>query len=187
MSDSLTSSSDGRVLDWLGTDVKGVPYYLHTLNLVWSELGAEHDLGVYRVVAERLTADTAYWSAIIRDPNWRFPLVGCACVLVSHHKGFFDDLWFRFEAGSMVIPQLAVTMSLIHPSEARAAFELILETPGLRDDPLRRVSAERALVCLGARPTSMVTLDGWSIIDHDCAVLANRVVQKQWDFWSSRV
>jgi hypothetical protein len=183
---TLPPSADGRVFDWLGTDAKGTPYHLHPLNLVWSDAGAEHDLGVYRSVAERLAADAAYWSAIIRDVNWRYSLVGCVCLLVSRHRGFFDDLWFRFEAGSMVIPQLAVTMSLLHRSDARAAFELLLDTPRLREHPLLRVSAERALVCLGVRPPSEVTLDGWSIIDRDHAVLADKVVQQHWDFWSSR-
>jgi hypothetical protein len=154
---------------------------------MWSEPGVEHDLAVYRGVAGRLAADTPYWSAIIRDVNWRYTLVGCVCLLVSQRRGFFDDLWFRFEAGSMVIPQLAVTMGLLHPSEARAAFELVLDTPRLCKHPQRRISAERALICLGFRADSAVTLDGWSIADRDHAVLADKVVQQHWAFWSSRV
>jgi hypothetical protein len=180
----VPQSTDGRVFDWLGKDAKGTPYHLHPLNLVWSDAGAEHDLGVYRRVAERLAADTAYWSAIIRDTNWRYSLVGCVCLLVSRNRGFFDELLMRFEAGSMVIPQIAATMGLLHPSEARAAFELALATPRLRDHPQRRVSAERALVCLGVHQESEVMLHGWSILDRDDAVLADRVVQQHWDFWS---
>ena len=87
----------------------------------------------------------------------------------------------------MVIPQLAVTMGLLHPVDARACFELALETPRLRDHPARRVSAERALVCLGARIGSEATLDGWSITDRDQAMLADRVVQQHWDFGSASV
>ena len=184
---TLPPSADGRVFDWLGTDARGTPYHLHALNLMWSDTGVEHDLAVYRSVAERLAADTGYWSAIIRDVNWRYSLVGCVCLLVSQYRDLFDELRFRFEAGSMVIPQLAVTMGLLHPADARACFELVLETPRLRDHPARRVSAERALVCLGARAASDVTLDGWSIIDRDQALLADRVVQQHWEFWRSRV
>jgi len=180
-------SADGRVFDWLGSDSRGTPYHLHPLNLEWSDAGVEHDLTVYRGVAQRLASDGAYWSAIIRDIDWRYSLVGCVCLLVSRHHGFFEDLRFRFEAGSMVIPQLAVTMGLLHPADARACFELVLETPRLRDRPTRRVSAERVLVCLGARAASEATFDGWSITDRDSALLADRVVQKHWEFWSTRV
>ena len=183
---TLPPSADGRVFDWLGTDVRGTPYHLHALNLMWSEAGVENDLAVYRRVGERLAGDAAYWSAIIRDVNWRYTLVGCVCLLVSRQRGFFDDLRFRFEMGSMVIPQLAVTLGLLHPVDARACFELTLETPRLRDHPARRVSAERVLVSLGARAASGVTLDGWSIADRDYALLADRVVQQHWDFWSAR-
>src|SRR4030095_2455411 len=80
-----------------------------------------------------------------------------------------------------------VTMALLHPLEARACFELILETPGLRGHPQLRVSAERALVCLGVRGSSEVTLEGWRIVDRDYALLADRVVQQHWDFWKKRV
>jgi hypothetical protein len=180
-------SADGRVFDWLGIDARGHPYYLHGLNLMWSDDGLEHDLSVYRGVAERLSLDTAYWSAIIRDNNWRYTLVGCVCLLVSGQRGFFDDLCFRFEGASMVVPQIAVTMAVLHPVEARTYFELVLQTPELRDKPARRVSAERALICLGAREPSEVTLDNWSIMDRDDALVANRVVQQHWDFWRARI
>ncbi len=87
----------------------------------------------------------------------------------------------------MVSPQLAVTMALLHPIDARACFELVLESPKLRDHVMRRVSAERALVCLGVREAADVTLEGWSIFDKDYAMLANQVVQEQWEFWRQRV
>jgi hypothetical protein len=106
---------------------------------MWSDAGVEHDLAVYRRVAERLSSDTAYWSAILRDINWRYSLVGCVCLLVSAHRGFFDELRFRFEAGSMVVPQLAVAMGLLHPVDARACFEMVLETPRLRGRAAERV------------------------------------------------
>lgn len=183
---TLPPGADGRVFDWLGTDARGAPYYLHPLNLMWSDAGVENDLTVYRSVGDRLAVDAPYWSAIIRDVNWRYTLVGCICLLVSRQRGFFDDLRFRFEAGSMVIPQLAVTMGLLHPADARACFELALEAPRLRDHPARRVSVERALVCLGTCTASEVTHDGWSITDRDYALLADRVVQQHWDFWSAR-
>jgi hypothetical protein len=187
MTATLPPNADDRVFEWLDTDARGTPYHLHPLNLMWSEAGVEHDLSIYRGVAERLSSDAAYWSAIIRNVNWRYSLVGCVCLLVSRQRGLFDDLRFRFEAGSMVIPQLAVTMGLLHPADARACFELVLETPILRDHAARRVSAERALVCLGVRGASEVTLDGWSVIDRDYALLADRVVQQHWDFWRQRV
>lgn len=87
----------------------------------------------------------------------------------------------------MVIPQLAVTMALLDPVDARGCFESVLRTPSLCSHPLRRVSAERALVCMGFLGPSEVTLDGWSFADRDYALLADRVVGQHWDFWSQRV
>ncbi len=179
--------ADGRVFDWLGADPCGTPYHLHPLNLVWSEAGVEHDLAIYRGVAERLSSDIPYWSAIIRDRNWRCTLVGCVCLLVAQRRGFFQDLRFRFEAGSMVIPQLAVTMALLDPVDARGYFESVRRTPSLGSHPSRRVSAERAMVCMGFLGASEVTLDGWSFADRDYALLADRVVGQHWDFWRQRL
>ncbi len=181
------SNDSGRIFEWLGNDTKGVPYHLHPLNLSWSNEGVEHDLAVYRNVAERLALDTAYWSAIIREDNWRFSLIGCVCLLVSRRTDFFDDLRFPFEEGSWVIPQLAVTMALLHPVEASACFESVLETPELRDHPQRCVCAELLLIRLRKREESMVTLDGWGVADRDRALIANHVVKRQWDFWNNRV
>lgn len=159
---TFAPGADGRVFDWLGTDARGTPYYLHPLNLVWSDAGVEHDLTLYRGAAERLGSDVAYWSAVIRDINWHYTLAGCVGLLVSQQRGFFDDLRFRFVAGSMVVPQLAVTMALLHPADARACFELVLEPPDRRDQAARRVSPERALICLGVREASEVMLNAFS-------------------------
>jgi hypothetical protein len=180
-------ADEHRIFDWLGSDSQGVSYHLHPLNLAWSPEGMEHDLAIYRGVADRLAQDIDYWSFIIRNPNWRHSLVGCVCLLATKRRQHLEDLRFRFEGCSMVLPQIAVTMGLLHPSEARAAFELVLDTPKLRENPRRLVSAEKALICLGARPESKVTLSGWKDFDRDDAILADRVVKDHWTFWSSRV
>lgn len=178
---------DDRVFDWLFAATAETSYHLRLLNLTWSDAGAEHDLATFRGIAERLNADTTYWSNLIRDVNWRCSLIGCICLLTAQRQDFFDDLCFRFEMGSMIAPQLAVAIGLLHPAEAVVFFQKILATPSLLTNPTRRVSAERVLVYLGTRQSSELTLQDWSIHEKDHALLADQVVQQHWDFWRPRV
>jgi len=176
-----------RVFGWLGADKKGTPYHLHPLNLVWSAVGVEHDLNVYKKMAERLAADPAYWALIIREANWRHTLVGSVCLLVTRRTEFFDDLCFRFEAGSMVVPQLAVTLGLLNPERATPFFQRVLSTAELRQHSSKSVSADRALVKLGARQQSEVTVEEWNGVGRDDAMTAERVFEHHWRFWSERL
>ena len=120
---------DKKVLEWLGSASKGVPYYLCPLNLMWSADGVEHDLNVFRRVAEKLAAEPRYWAEIIRDASWRHSLAGCACLLASSRHEFFDELSFRFREGSWIAPQIAVTLGLLHASAARPFLESLLGDP----------------------------------------------------------
>jgi hypothetical protein len=176
-----------RVFEWLGNDSKGVPYYLHPLNLVWSDAGVEHDLELYRRVADRLASDPAYWAEIIRDAAWRHSLAGCTCLLASRRHEFFDDLCYRFRAGSFVAPQLAVALGLLHGSAARSFFESVLDEPTLRSHPKQAVSAHYALLRLGERPAHEISVEGWRDFEHDDAMVADKVMAAHWDFWSARV
>lgn len=181
------SMPDMRVFEWLGSDSKGVPYYLHPLNLVWSDAGVEHDLEIFRGVAERLADDQAYWAEIIRDAAWRHSLAGCTCLLASRRHEFFDELCYRFRAGSFVAPQIAVTLGLLHASSARPFFEWVLDEPELRGHPKQAVSAHRVLLRLGAQPVHDISVETWRDFEHDDAMVADKVVAAHWDFWSSRV
>jgi len=178
--------ADGRVFDWLGLDAKSVPYYLHPLNLVWSDEGVDHDLQIYIRVAELLAADRIYWAEIIRESSWRHSLVGCVCLLASRRREFFHDLCYRFRAGSFVSPQVAVTLGLLHGSAARPFFELALDEPALRCRPKEAVSAHRVLLRLGAQPRHEIAVDSWREFDRDDAMVAEKVVSEHWDFWSRR-
>lgn len=95
--------SEQEFIDWVGQDSRGVPYYLHLLNLVWSEEGVEHDLQVFRQVEERLRDYPRFWSAIVRGAyGWRPSLAGCACLLLAENKAHANDIIEGFEHGSMV-------------------------------------------------------------------------------------
>jgi len=176
-----------RVFELLGTDSKGVPYYLHPLNLVWSDAGVEHDLELYRRVADQLAVDPAYWAEIIRDAAWRHSLAGCTCLLASRRHEFFDELCYRFRAGSFVSPQIAVTLGLLHGSAARPFFESILDDSTLRSHPKQAVSAHRVLLRLGAQPVHDISIEAWRDFEHDDAMVADKAVAAHWDFWSKRV
>ncbi len=180
------SLPDRKVLDWLGIDSRGVPYYLNPLNLVWSDEGVEHDLAVFRGVAERLALDMPYWAEIIRSGSWRHCLAGCTCLLVSSRREFFDDLCFGFRQGSFVAPQISVTLGLLHGSAARPFFESVLGDPALRNRPKESASAYEVLLRLGAQPTHE-TLNPGTDLDQGDAMVAEQVVAEHWDFWSERV
>jgi hypothetical protein len=123
--------TESDLYQWLGNDSRGVPYQLHLLNLVWSQEGVEHDLQVYRNVAVRLQSERDFWAVILRGAyGWRATLAGCACLLLTHERGYFAELTECFQNGSMVRPQLAVTLGLLHPGEARVFFEALPGIPG---------------------------------------------------------
>ena len=183
----LFSTPDPRIFEWLGNDSKGVPYYLHPLNLVWSDAGVEHDLELYRRVADQLAGDRGYWAEIIRTAAWRHTLAGCTCLLVSRRHDFFDELCHRFHAGSFVTPQIAVTLGLLHASAARTFFEAVLDEPELRNKPKTVVSAHRVLLRLGPQLARDVPIDVRDALARDDAMLAEQVVAAHWDFWSRRM
>jgi hypothetical protein len=176
---------DMKVFEWLGDDSKGVPYYLHALNLVWSDAGVEQDMELYRRVAGQLADDAAYWAEIIRSASWRHSLAGCTCLLASRRREYFDDLCHRFRAGSFIVPQIAVTLGLLHGSTARPFFESTLTE--LRSHPKQAVSAHRVLLRLGAQPAHSISIEEWRDFEHDDAMIADKVVAEHWDFWSNRV
>ena len=184
--DSTREVPDGRVFEWLGTDAEGVPYYLHPLNLCWSAQGADQDLQIYSRVADLLAAVPDYWAKIIRETNWRHSLVGCTCLLASRRKEFFEELCYRFRAGSWVEPQIAVTLGQLHGTASRAFFESALEEPAFRRKPKQAVSAHRVLLHLGVDPKHDIIVDSWTDFELDDAMIANEVVRAHWSFWSGR-
>ncbi len=187
MPNSAPEMSRERVFYWLGSDTKSVPYYLHPLNLMWSDEGVEHDLQIYRGVAALLAADPVYWAELIREANWRHCLAGCTCLLAIQRHECFGDLCYRFRAGSYVAPQIAVTLGLLHSDAARSFFLSVLDEPGLQRRPKQAVSAHRVLLRLGVQPTYHVLVDSWNERERDDAIISDRVVSEHWNFWSSRV
>lgn len=177
-------SIENNVFEWLGTDSEGVPYHLHPLNLMWSKEGEAFDLNLFRRVAARLSAEPQYWSTVIRDRNWRSTLVGCVCLLVSRERRFFSDLRDTFNRGSMVQPQLAVALGLLHPEEAKVYFRSFVAEPASLSRPRALVSAQRVLERLGVLSEADITLAGWDVLGQDDAGLANQVALKHWAFWS---
>jgi hypothetical protein len=114
-------------------------------------------------------------------------LAGCTCLLVSRRHEFFDELCHRFRTGSFVVPQIAVTLGLLHGAAARSFFESFLNEPGLCSHPKQAISAHRVLVRLGAQTKHYISVKDWHNRERDDAMAADQVISAQWDFWSSRV
>lgn len=177
-----------ELFNWIGCDSRGVPYHLHALNLMWSDSGADHDLSVFAAAAEQLAADPPLWSAVLRNLNWRLPLLGCACLLVRPTPGFASDLAFRFEAGSMVSPQIAVTAGLVYPEAAAEFMTTFLAGSRAAKRPRDSVAAEEVLARLGrpSEPGLPRTARWPSFSDVDEIALSEQVVAAWWSFWSRR-
>lgn len=180
--ETTTENSPNVVLTWLGRDSAGASYHLVPLNLRWTAAGAEADLAVFARVAQRLAADPELWSLLLRETNWRFTLVGCVCLMVSGNRDHWEDLAWRFEQGSWVSPQLAVTMGLLHPAETRAALSRLLDE-GVLPDTEKSYGA--ALVVRDRLDPNM-TEPADRRLEEEAAHGAS-VAEQQWAFWSERV
>jgi hypothetical protein len=180
----MSAEPDHRVLEWLGLDDEGTPYYLHPLNLMWSDAGPEHDLAIFRGVADRLATEPDYWRSLLRMLCWRECLAGCTCLLVSGRREFFDDLVFGFRSGCWVAPQIAVTIGILHPRRAVDFFHSALEEDAIRRHAKLGISAFELLLKLGIHPTRQIERQGWSEFDIDDAGVSSQVIEKHWNFWS---
>src|SRR5262249_29443903 len=111
---SIPTSQDPnmRVFDWLGNDSKHVPYYLHALNLVWSDEGVEHDLQIYRRVAGILAAEPVYRAVFIREASWRHSLAGCVCL---RRRWCWPARWSSGRSGCQVSTWTAGVLAISLP------------------------------------------------------------------------
>lgn len=174
------------VLQQLGVDNHGHPYHLHLLNLMWSTAGSDADLAVVRHLADQLAKSPTAYSSTICSENWRLTLIGCVCLLTSSNRSHFADLQATFLRGSMVVPQLAVTMGLLHPKEAIAFLQSFLLDPTASRRATQVVSAQNALSLLGEVPESVASAIDWDCLEQDRATIAKQVVSAHWAFWSDR-
>src|SRR5262249_22607858 len=94
---------------------------------------------------EELGRQPEVWSALIRAVNWRFTLVGCVCALVEWADRFYADLAYRFQTGSWVSPQVAVTLGLLHPRSAVQLLSDFLEPPLAHQHPKALAAAQVVL------------------------------------------
>ncbi len=171
------------VLRWLGRDSAGAAYHLAPLNLTWSSAGVEADLAVFEGVARRLSSDPELWSVLLKEPNWRFTLVGCVCLLVQGSREHFADLSWRLEQGSWVAPQLAVTMGLLNPELAGPALRELLEGGALEGQG-RSMGAVRFVL---ERLEPSCPEPAHAAQGQEDALEGARVAQKLWDFWRGRL
>ena len=75
--------------------------------------------------------------------------MGCSAALLVRDDRFLDDLLYRFREGSLVSPQLAVALGIVHPIEAVAEFEPLLGEAAGSVDPKGLFSAYAVLKLLG--------------------------------------
>ena len=181
----MSFAPDPKVFEWLGSDFRGMPYYLKSLRLSWGR-GKQEDIQVavqrFLEVANRLKAEPLYWSEILRTGAWRHTLVGCVCVLLTQDDGHFQDLAFSFEQGNWVAPQIAVTMGIVYPELACQYFTDYLLSSNRERGSKSITSAECVLNKLGSKVDK--TFEWNSALERDEASIAVSVVENYWDFWS---
>jgi len=174
-------NNPNEVLRWLGRDSAGASYHLAALNLTWSAAGAQADLAAFVEVAQRLADDPDLWSALVRETNWRFTLVGCVCLLVSSNRDHWEDLAWRLEQSTWISPQLTVTMGLLHSAQTLEMLSRLLDE-GVLDNTSKGYGA--ALV-VRARLDPELTEPADRRLEGDAAEGAS-VAEAQWAFWSER-
>jgi hypothetical protein len=183
---------DVRVLDWLGLDERGLGYYLSFLNLRYTV--SSEALSRLRQVARQLELEPDYWKQIIREPLWRTQLIGCYALLITQNKNYLEPLKTGLSRNSFISPQVAVTLGMLHPTEALAYLQQWLN-PNSVEDPKRTAAAYQVLLKLGSsnaeqfdietfrdkpHPTSRYRDDSYWRNDFD---IGKGVAQAHWDAW----
>ena len=186
----LKPSADPKIFEWLRSDSQGISHHLHFLNLRWSPEGVEHDVGIYKQVALRLRQEPDYWKQVILDQNWRYTLVGCVAAMLLEDRSFFQEMRTIFPY-TMVSPQVAVILGLLHPDKAIPHFENMLLTADANSNPRAVISAHLVILKLGLKkPVAFddtAFLDNFDVIMRQYGELAYSVVEHQWAFWQPRV
>lgn len=93
-------------------------FYLKMLNPISSNVTAE-ELDIFKRVASEIERMDGTYETVLEDDNWRSHLVAYACLMVTNNRAHLDSLKHRFEAGSMVTPQLGVALMRLHRKEMR--------------------------------------------------------------------
>jgi len=175
-----------KIFEWLESAAGGSPgYYLIPLHLTWRDQGIEHDLEVFRAVSSQLAKEPDYWASCIRYAGWRHSLAACTCLLVSKNTQFFEDLCYRFQHGSWVTPQIAVTLGLLHAEQCRPFLTNVLKGSTEKLDFKTLASANEVLQRLGTE-VDLPPLPKEGFEQEDVSI-AKMVVKRHWDFWSGRL
>lgn len=178
----ITSVED--VIKWLGSDSKGVPYYLHLLNLKWSPEGREYDLNRYIELAVQLKESPEVIRALIRSENWRPTLVGNAVAILMRDSQFRGDLIWRLVSWTGVAPQVAAGIALVSDSTSMPALETVLAEVSTESSPKTVLSAYSALKLCGSDEAERFEATPiYAALrakdQHNCIGIA----EQHWDFW----
>jgi hypothetical protein len=177
------SSDQHRVFSWLG-QAGSVPYYLIPLNLVWSDAGAEADLGHFREVTRRLRAEPDYWRYLFRCGAWREQLTALTCALVGSERDYADEFCGAIRGGSWVSPQLVVGLSLLHPALARDWIQSEFDSSWLASRPktVGAFSTAHTHFLLPFTPVAFSTP-----LEQDDFIVGASTAASHFAFWRSRI
>ncbi len=181
-----------RVLDWLGSDEKGLGYYLYFLNLRFSK--SPEALSRLRQVANQLEREPDYWQYLINVSGWRTQIIGCYSLLITQNKDHLEALKIGLRRNTWSSPQVAVTLGILYPFDALLYLEQWLN-PSSDANPKAIAGAYQVLLHLGAssaknfdietyrdrsHPTSGYTSESHWRSDFD---IGRRVSQSHWQAW----
>lgn len=180
----LTSVED--VIRWLGTDSKGVPYYLHLLNLNWSPEGLDYDLSRYSELTVQLKGSPKVIRALIRESGWRPTLVGNALAILLRGSEFQNDLIWRLVNWTGVAPQVAVGIALVSNTPSIPELGMLLANASSESNPKTVLSAYAALkLCDSEKAEQFRTTALYDTLkakdQHNCI----RIAEYHWDFWKN--
>jgi hypothetical protein len=147
---------DSAVLDWLGLDAQGVPYYLHFLEPGFSE--DSEALSRLGYAATQLQKEPERWGFVMRAAGWRAQLVVCYALIIAKNRNCLEDLKIVFRSFSFVSPQIAVTLGLLHPQESVVFLEGSLDLESHKDAKAI-AAAYRVLLQLGSPVAQSLDLE----------------------------
>ena len=100
---------------------EGIPVYLVLLHLGADEV--DTSLARLAEAIEQTVHVEDRVRSLLHESNWRSHLVGAiAALLLGNEYNFSDSLWYAFDRGSWVQPQLAVTASYTDPQFSENAI-----------------------------------------------------------------
>ena len=144
---------EGKVWRWL-EEQDAHRIYLELLNLNWGTDEADRYLPRLQELARQLDGRAAWRGLFLHTENWRLHLLGAGVLLAARKLAHQHLLESRLEKGTMVDPQLAAALGLLHREDAVDCLARLARLDGPLD-AARSEAARQVLARLRVDPVGL--------------------------------